>query len=195
MISPHEQPVVQWGTEPNNNYYNYYNPQCYVLPNPPPNHQQPIQSPDAINQSNSPYAQPVQQPTTSHLHAESALPYYNNYDHQLNHLVPSYMPPTSIAYRPRKFAVKPTWLLLQFRSVFWCSSSPLVRVFQRAAVRWSKLQEFYPSYTMLNQQLCVCVRHYEKKFKIILIYCLFLGQKCRLTAIVNKFGNWRSLVI
>ena len=110
MISPHEQPVVQWGAEPNNNYYNYYNPQCYILPNPPaPNHQpQPIQSPDATNQSNSPYAQPVQQPTTSHLHAESALPYYNNYDHQLNHLVPSYMPPTSIAYRPRKFEMLTT---------------------------------------------------------------------------------------
>ena len=106
MISPHEQPVIQWGgsAEPNNNYYaNYYNPQCYVLPNHHHHQPQSIQSPDAT--ANSPYLQSTtvqhhHQPTT-HLHpAESALPYYNYNEH----LVPSpYMPPTSIAYRPRKF--------------------------------------------------------------------------------------------
>lgn len=102
MISPHEQPTVQWGSEPNNNYYNYYNPQCYVLPNPSANqsaHTSGVQSPEAT-QPNSPYApQSVQQPAT-HLHPDSALSnYYSNYDH----FVPSYMPPTSISYRPREY--------------------------------------------------------------------------------------------
>ena len=184
MISPHEQPVVQWGgTEPNNNYYaNYYNPQCYVLPNH--HHQQSIQSPDA----NSPYLQPtVQQPTT-HLHpAESALPYYNYNEH----LVPSpYMPPTSIAYRPRKFYFRITQakiIIKKCRLVFKFTAPPSISKSYSPLIETTEIL-LTQRYAEVSISLYIFVPKTSSTI-IITFYFLALSVLLQLTAIVNKFGN------